>query len=85
MSTVLTDARKIAMNLSVEDRFVLAHELFESLDQFDDGISLEEIDRRLAQCSDPSAWLTQQELEQSMQEAIDGSKPPHSKAGTTGN
>ena len=79
MSAVLTDARKVVMNLSPEDRFLLAHELFNSLDEHEDPISLEEIDRRLAEMrSGKAEMITLSELEKSMHEALDDIASPHS-------
>ncbi len=78
ISIVLANARQAAMGLSPEDRFVLAHELFESLDQNEDPISLEEIDRRLSDMrSGVAETLTLEEVEKSMQEALDGTAPAH--------
>ena len=79
MSTVLANARNLAMNLSPEDRFVLAHELFDSLDQFEEPISQDEINRRLAEMRSGSAQtISLSELEKSMQEALDGLRSSHS-------
>lgn len=73
MSAVLADARKVAMSLSDDDRFVLAHELLLSLDEQTEFISNKEMDRRLVEMrSGTAASVSLQESEQSMQEALDG-------------
>lgn len=79
MSAVLVDARKMAMKLSPEDRFALAHELFESLDAQDEPITTEEIDRRIAEMrAGIGQSLFISDLEKSMQEALDGLPSSHS-------
>jgi len=67
------------MDLSPEDRFLLAHELFDSLDDHEDSVSREEIERRLAEMrSGKAEWVSSDELEKSMQEALNGTASTHS-------
>lgn len=76
MSTVLADAKKAVMNLSMEDRIMLAHELLEGLEE--EPISLEEIDRRLDEMrSGKAEMISLEELEKSMNEAIHGNASAH--------
>ena len=78
MSTVLANARKEAMSLTPEDRFILAHELFESLELNEEPVSLDEIDRRLSEMRlDVAATVTMDELEKSMQEALNRADASH--------
>jgi len=71
MITVLANARKEAMSLTPEDRFILAQELFESLGLNEEPVSLDELDRRLSEMRlDVAATVTMDELEKSMQEAL---------------
>lgn len=78
MSYTLAVARKLAMNLGSQDRFALAHELFDSLEPVNDGIDIEEIDRRLAEMRTGTAeTVSLDELEKSMQEALDASIARH--------
>ena len=78
MSTVLVNALKEAMSLTPEDRFILAHELFESLGFDEEPITLDEIDRRLSEIRNGVAvTVTMDELEASMQEALNGAASSH--------
>ncbi|MBL8822120.1 MAG: addiction module protein [Planctomycetia bacterium] len=76
MSTVLADARKVVMNLPMEDRIILAHELLEGLEE--EPISLEEMDRRLDEMrSGKAEMISLEDLEKSMHEAIHGNASAH--------
>lgn len=78
MSNALAEVRKSAMSLPSDDRFVLAHDLLDSLDQNEIPVTLEELDRRYQEMqTDPASSISLEELDKSMQETLDGKDTTH--------